>query len=125
MLSPDAAPGKVRTPKRGAIEVESRSNWFSYYAGFSSGFVEDILGQLDLGAGATLLDPWLGGGTTAEVALARGLRFKGYDLNPSMLLVAKARTLSKDSGVDLSDLIRHAANAFKRKIKEFAKSPKT
>ncbi|MGI9067563.1 MAG: hypothetical protein ACR2HX_14325 [Pyrinomonadaceae bacterium] len=57
------------------------------------GFVEDIISYLDLADRAILLDSWLGAGTTAEVATAKGFQLRGFDLNPAMLLVARARTL--------------------------------
>jgi DNA modification methylase len=123
MLSPDT-PFGIRTPKRGTIEAKSRSNWFSYYAGFSSAFAEDVLAQLNLATGATLLDPWLGAGTTGEVALIRGLQFKGYDLNPAMLLVAKARTFSRDDEGDLPNVIKDISTAFVRKLEGLARSPR-
>ncbi len=85
---------KIRNPKQRFRGDCSRGNWFRYYAGFSEGFVEDIIKQLDLTEGATLLDPWVGAGTTAQVAIAKGYRTTGFDLNPAMLLVARARTLA-------------------------------
>src|SRR5258708_37001369 len=105
MLLPDTSIGRLRTPKRGVNECVSRSSWYNYYAGFSRGFVEDALNQLGLNTGAVLLDPWLGGGTTAEVATATGLQFRGFDLNPSMLLVSKARTFPSANVAALSNSI--------------------
>jgi hypothetical protein len=83
----------IRSPKRRPRSKPTRADWFRYYADFSAEFVEDIISHLDLRPNATLLDPWLGAGTTAEVATVKGLRFKGYDINPAMLLVSRARTI--------------------------------
>jgi hypothetical protein len=124
MLSPGTTVGRVRTPKRGASEITSRARWFKYYAGFSSGFVEDALEQLNLDTGATLLDPWLGGGTTAEVATACGLQFRGYDLNPSMLFVAKARTFAKERAVTLANFIERTIGEYERKVASIERQPK-
>jgi DNA modification methylase len=116
MLSPDATPSTVRTPKRGAAKSQSRGDWFNYYAGFSAEFVEDAIEALNLDQRSILLDPWLGGGTTGEIATATGVQFRGYDLNPSVLLVAKARTYRNEKGEKLSDLVRDVASTYKRKI---------
>lgn len=100
-----ASLSNVRSPKRQAKGNLSRAAWFQYYAGFSPGFVEDIIQQLELPARATILDPWLGAGTTSEVALASGYRVRGYDLNPAMLLVAKARTLPTSAKAEIPRLL--------------------
>jgi hypothetical protein len=102
MLSLDEMPERLRSPKRAGAASQSRSDWFNFYAGFSTGFVEDVLNHLDLNVGASLLDPWLGSGTTGEIAAATGIHFKGYDINPAMLLVAKARTFQRNKIDDLS-----------------------
>jgi len=48
-----------------------------------------------LPADALLLDGWNGSGTTTSVANALGYNCCGFDLNPVMVVVAKARLLSK------------------------------
>jgi SAM-dependent methyltransferase len=114
---PDAKEsGPIRSPKRGAVGQKSRSQWFPYYAGFSSAFVEDVIEYLGLRAGATLLDPWLGAGTTAEVAAPRGYRVKGYDLNPAMLLVARARMLPNNTSSQLRALAESICQSYRRRI---------
>jgi len=40
------------------------------------------------------LDPWNGSGTTTEAATDLGYHAKGYDLNPVMIIIAKARNVS-------------------------------
>jgi len=124
MLFPSSALEIVRTPKRRAVDSQCRSKWFSYYAGFSAGFVEDIIRQLHIGPGSTLLDPWLGSGTTAEIALTAGVDFKGFDLNPSMLLVAKARTFPAENASQLLTLIETAASTYERRAARSARLPK-
>ncbi len=103
----------IRSPKRGnGADNRSRASWFRYYAGFSAGFVEDAISQLNLEPGAKLLDPWLGAGTTSEIAIAQGYQIRGFDLNPAMLLVAKARLLATESAADLSLLIDRVNKAY-------------
>jgi hypothetical protein len=48
-----------------------------------------------LPAGALILDGWNGSGTTTSVANALGYNSCGFDRNPVMVVVAKARLLSK------------------------------
>ncbi len=52
-----------------------------------------------------ILDPFVGGGTTAVEALARGRRFAGIDLNPLSLVLTRAKTspLSNDDVVRLRE----------------------
>src|SRR4030088_129956 len=95
----------IRSPKRRPRSQPSRADWFRYYADFSAEFVEDIISHLDLSPGATLLDPWLGGGTTAEIAAAKSLRFRGYDINPVMLLVSRARTIATSSATQIPNVM--------------------
>ena len=113
-LKPSAAP-EIRNPKREVKEAErGRADWFRYYAGFSTGFVEDTINQLDLAPNSLLLDPWLGAGTTAQVTVANGHKFRGYDLNPAMLFVARARLIATESTDDLSARAKNICHFFER-----------
>jgi hypothetical protein len=112
----------TRSPKRRVRAENSRANWFRYYAGFSEGFVEDTIAQLELSDGATLLDPWLGAGTTSQVATAKGYRIRGYDLNPAMLLVAKARTLATCASKRIPALTDAICRHYERSLKSGEKS---
>jgi len=67
---------------------------FPYYAGFSDSFVGNLLDSLALSPEATVLDPWNGSGTTTIAAFGMGYKAIGYDLNPAMVVVARARMLS-------------------------------
>lgn len=107
----------IRSPKRRALTAESRANWFQYYAGFSVGFVEDIISYLNLAEGAILLDSWLGAGTTAEVAISKGLRLRGFDLNPAMLLVARARTVPSAVADEIPIVIKRISRTYERRMK--------
>lgn len=112
----------IRSPKRRPRSQPSRADWFRYYADFSAEFVQDIISHLDLSPGATLLDPWLGGGTTAEIAAAKGLRFKGYDINPVMLLVSRARTIPTSAAPQIPNVIDSVRRSYKQNIKNVMKS---
>jgi hypothetical protein len=68
-----------------------------------------------LPSGATILDPWNGAGTTTEAGAAHGYSVHGYDINPVMVLVAKARLLTSTvlPSIDpiCSDILRKARRA--------------
>jgi len=66
---------------------------FPYYAGYSTQFAEQLLNSLELQADSVVLDPWNGGGTTTHVATKLGFASIGFDLNPVMVIVAKANLL--------------------------------
>jgi len=44
---------------------------------------------------SVILDPWNGSGTTTTIARDLGYTARGYDLNPAMVVVAKARLLDR------------------------------
>ena len=71
------------------------SRWYPYYAGYSEGFLDDILKRLNLPQRAKVLDPWNGSGTTTAVARKRGFEVVGFDINPALVIVAKARMLDR------------------------------
>jgi len=82
------------TPKRHAATSHGKATWYEYYAGFTPKFVEDALNHLALLSKVRVLDPWNGSGTTTQVADEHGLVGVGYDINPALVMVAKARLLS-------------------------------
>lgn len=103
----------IANPKRGAAPQKGRDSWFPYYAGFSSEFARQIVESNSLGKGAMVMDPWNGSGTTTFSAVTNGYKAVGFDLNPVMPVVAKARLLpnSEISSISalLSDLLKKAA----------------
>src|SRR5207249_3416606 len=66
-------------------------NIYRYPARFSPRFVRAAVDAFSK-AGDLVLDPFLGGGTTAVEALVSGRRFAGFDLNPLSILVTRAKT---------------------------------
>jgi SAM-dependent methyltransferase len=85
----------VVNPKRYAdAETARESRLYPYYAGYSSLFASTFLASLDLPKGAKILDPWNGSGVTTHTAQRFGLHGIGQDLNPVMVLIAKAELLS-------------------------------
>lgn len=87
----------VELMKNFSNPVLDRSNrstsFYPYYAGFSENFVRDAVEWVapkHSRVGATILDPWNGAGTTTRVASELGIDSIGFDLNPVMVIVAKA-----------------------------------
>ena len=99
---------KIANPKRDKSSSTGRAGWYPYYAGFSASFAESILDIYCEKQGARVLDPWNGSGTTTASAAGRGLESLGFDLNPVMTLVARARLLNKRERSSLLPLARVA-----------------
>lgn len=92
----------LHSPKQNVTGAER--SLFPYYAGYSPNFVKDVLKNLELKAGARVLDPWVGSGTTAQVAKSLGYEAFGYDLNPALVIVSKARILGAETEPSLETM---------------------
>jgi hypothetical protein len=95
----------IPSPKR----ISSREPFdrlYPYYAGFPASFVRSMLSSSIIGPTALIYDPWNGSGTTTFVASSNGLPAIGYDLNPVMAIVAKARLLPASEASSLIPLSR-------------------
>lgn len=106
----NAPPMLARSPKRAPQTAHNPSRWFGYYAGYSPAFVADT--YLEPNRDAVLADPWNGSGTTTEVVQQCGFVGRGFDLNPAIVLVAKARLLRADikpSHLSICDTILRGA----------------
>jgi len=86
---------KPRTPKLPGEPRAGTRSWYKYYAGFSADFVRDVLAGLDLASDELVIDPWNGSGTTTAVADELGVPAWGGDINPAMVVIAKARLLGR------------------------------
>jgi len=91
---------RFSSPKQGAATSSGKFGWYQYYAGYSPAFVHDALTHLNLSDESVIMDPWNGSGTTTQVAEEMGISSIGYDINPVMVVIAKARSL--DLGVSES-----------------------
>lgn len=65
--------------------------WIKYREGFSSELVENLMDEFDLKEGDTVLDPFLGSGTTALTAKTRGINAVGMDILPNTHLTFEAK----------------------------------
>ena len=86
---------EIRNPKRISEAQAGRASWYPYYAGFSEKFAERLIASAQLNTASIVSDPWNGSGTTTAAAAGRGHDAFGCDLNPVMVLAARARMLSK------------------------------
>lgn len=96
----------IVSPKRTAHADSPWANFLPYYAGFPEVFVSKILKSADLPRRAHILDPWNGSGTTTAVAASLGYAATGLDINPVMIISARARLLPKSEANSLSPLAR-------------------
>jgi hypothetical protein len=112
----------ISSPKRKPGE---KSDWYGYYAGYSTAFVKDTLAAL-VGSSkepsARILDPWNGSGTTTAIAVSQGYEAIGLDRNPALVTIAKARHLSLASVQEsLEPLLAEAltvAKGLTRRVRE-------
>lgn len=57
-------------------------SWFKYKEGFSADLVEILINEMCIKSGDTILDPFLGSGTTSFVAQTLGINSIGFDIMP-------------------------------------------
>jgi len=90
----DALGLPLPSPKQSRSDLVGRATWYPYYAGYSAAFVREVLKRTGLQSDCAVLDPWNGAGTTTQVCSDLGFRAFGFDLNPAMAYVARARVAS-------------------------------
>ena len=99
-------PLTIGNPKRGRSTLSGWADLFPYYAGYPEQFASKVLESADLRKNARVYDPWNGSGSTTSAAAALGFRASGVDLNPVMVLVARARLLPATEWSSLRPLSR-------------------
>lgn len=73
-------------------QVYPQNSWYNYYAGYSDGFIKRAIEKYGVNyKNPVIVDPWNGSGTTTLVANMMGLTCYGFDINPAMILIAKAK----------------------------------
>jgi hypothetical protein len=98
---------EIESPKRNSTPQTDWEVFFPYYAGYREAFARSVTSQADLSSGAVILDPWNGSGTTTYVATQLGLPSLGLDLNPVMVVVARARLLPPTEADSICALAQH------------------
>ena len=84
---------RIQSPKRTKSSQVGWDGFFPYYAGFPESFANELISSANLPDGSVIFDPWNGSGTTTFAATTRAFHSVGFDLNPAMIVVAKARLL--------------------------------
>ena len=82
------------SPKRSGRMATPWERRFPYYAGYPEVFAKEVLASAELSADAVVFDPWNGSGTTTAAAASLGFRSVGFDINPVMVVMAKARAIA-------------------------------
>lgn len=72
--------------------------WLKYKEGFSADLVNILLSDMGAVPGDTVMDPFMGSGTTAVVCQMRGINSIGYDIMPisGVSIAAKANVMKFD-----------------------------
>lgn len=96
----------ITSPKRTGRPDHAWEGFFPYYAGFPESFASRILSSADLRAGAVVFDPWNGSGTTTYTASSLGFSTVGFDINPAMVVVGRARLLAPTEADSLIPLCK-------------------
>jgi DNA modification methylase len=96
----------ILSPKRSSSLQTGWEGFFPYYAGFPESFADAILSTARISEKSVVLDPWNGSGTTTYIASSRGISSIGLDLNPAMIIIAKARILSTSEADSIEPLGR-------------------
>lgn len=105
-----------RNPKRYVITRKGRSSWYGYYACYSVEFVEDVLTSINLDPEGIVLDPWNGSGTTTYTAETLGFQSVGFDINPVMVVVAKAQSVESRKVLEFGALSRKIVREAEKQI---------
>jgi hypothetical protein len=95
---------KICSPKRNCRVQTGWQGFFPYYAGYPETFARTLLESARLRRGDIVLDPWNGSGTTTYTASHLGLTSRGFDLNPVMVVVARARLLAASEADSIEPL---------------------
>jgi site-specific DNA-methyltransferase (cytosine-N4-specific) len=65
--------------------------WLKYKEGFSADLVKQLLDEFGTKPGDTILDPFIGSGTTALVCKMRGINSIGFDILPTSKIAIEAK----------------------------------
>ena len=85
-------------------------NWLKYKEGFSAELVNILLDEMGASAGDTIMDPFIGSGTTAITCQMRGINSIGYDIMPFSSIAIKAK----------SNVLNYKISELKMLIDEFS-----
>lgn len=81
--------------------------WLKYKEGFSAILVRELLDEFGVREGDTVMDPFMGSGTTALVCCLDGINNRGYDILPMSALSIKAKTAVYDYDMEELNHVLH------------------
>lgn len=90
----------------------SKNEFYRYYAGYPLTFAEWALRELKLPSGALVIDPWNGSGTTTAACASLKVSCQGYDINPVMVHLGRARVASDAHFDEAEELINALSSVF-------------
>lgn len=97
-------------PKVG-VSCDPVDSWYRYYAGYSASFVEQALKE-SAATAQLVLDPWNGTGTTTVVSASKKVPAIGFDVNPALVVISRARLLGAGVWASIDplggDVVAHA-----------------
>ena len=96
----------ITNPKRKQRHFQGRQSWYSFYASFSLPFAQGVISSAELHPDALIVDPWNGTGTSTLAAGLLGNRVIGFDLNPAMVVVARAKLVDDSDLASVSKVLR-------------------
>ncbi|MGO1077126.1 hypothetical protein [Inquilinus sp. CA228] len=96
----------IESPKLTPQAQRGWNGFFPYYAGYPESFARALLKSAHLPVDSMVLDPWNGSGTTTYSAYQLGIKSCGFDLNPVMVIIARARLLPPSEADALEPLAR-------------------
>lgn len=80
--------------------------WLKYKEGFSSNLVLELLQEFGIKQGCTVMDPFLGSGTTSMVCKMNGINSIGFDILPMSKIAIEAKQCVFDYNIkELSNVI--------------------
>ena len=85
--------------------------WLKYKEGFSASLVKTLLDDFNLKKGDTVLDPFMGSGTTALVSILNGFNSVGFDILPMSKVAIKAKTFIYEYNITELQKMREEINS--------------
>jgi SAM-dependent methyltransferase len=111
----DVLPIEINSPKRLKHDRAGWEGFFPYYAGYPARFALDVIRSAALPPRSSVLDPWNGSGTTTFAAAQLGHSAIGFDMNPVMVIIARARMLPASEADSLVPLAREIVKCARKK----------
>ncbi|MGI0013928.1 MAG: DNA methyltransferase, partial [Nitrososphaera sp.] len=99
------------TPDVQRLEEAGVHRWYRFVLAFSDQLVTRVLSDLNLPAGATILDPFVGTGTTLIECQKLGFNGIGLDANPFTAFTSRVKT---NWQIDLARFRRQRATLLRR-----------